>query len=163
MLASIVLLYSTNIQAQNPYESLGVEVDVLTLSKGKYKEFHPNDTIVQIGTVLFNTITGEVVAFVDVDTVYSEATLKPEIVSRWMSPDPLTDEFPSWAPQNLQLSRQQLHAVRIQLQQNKQQNSERPQRGAAVAEEGQRNADHRKQADGHANVDGEMKEQDRGY
>ena len=54
----------------------------------------------QIGTVLLNTITGEVVAFVDTDTVYSEATLKPEIVSRWMSPDPLADEFPSWSPYN---------------------------------------------------------------
>ena len=69
-----------------------------TLSKGKYKEFHPNDTIVQIGTVMLNTITGEVVAFVDVDTVYSEVTLKPELVSRWMSPDPLADEYPEWSP-----------------------------------------------------------------
>jgi hypothetical protein len=90
----------TYLQAQNPYQSLGVEVEVLTLSKGKYKEFHPNDTLVQIGTVLFNTITGEVVAFVEVDTLYSEATLEPEIVSRWMSPDPLADEFPSWSPYN---------------------------------------------------------------
>ena len=100
LLILIVLLSGTTLQAQNPYESLGVEVDVLTLSKGKYKEFHPNDTIVQIGTVLLNTITGEVVAFIDTDTMYSEATLKPEIVSRWMSPDPLADEFPSWSPYN---------------------------------------------------------------
>ena len=49
---------------------------------------------------MLNTITGQVVAFVDVDTVYSEATLKPELVSRWMSPDPLADEFPSWSPYN---------------------------------------------------------------
>ena len=78
LLTLITLLYGSTLQAQNPYESLGVETEVLTLSKGKYKEFHPNDTIVQIGTVMLNTITGEVVAFVDVDTVYSEATLKPD-------------------------------------------------------------------------------------
>lgn len=34
------------------------------------------------------------------ETIYSEATLRPEIVSRWMSPDPLSDEFPSWSPYN---------------------------------------------------------------
>jgi hypothetical protein len=100
----LTLCSITYLQAQNPYQSLGVEVEVLTLSKGKYKEFHPNDTLVQIGTVLFNTITGEVVAFVEIDTLYSEATLEPEIVSRWMSPDPLADEFPSWSPYNFVLN-----------------------------------------------------------
>jgi hypothetical protein len=39
-------------------------------------------------------ITGYIVK----ETKYSEATLRPEIVSRWFSPDPLSDEFPSWSP-----------------------------------------------------------------
>ena len=29
-----------------------------------------------------------------------EATLRPEIISRWFSPDPLSDEFTSWTPYN---------------------------------------------------------------
>ena len=41
-------------------------------------------------------ITGYIVK----ETKYSEATLQPEIVSRWFSPDPLSDEFPSWSPYN---------------------------------------------------------------
>jgi hypothetical protein len=53
---------------------------------------------VQIGTVMYNTVTGKVVAFLDVDTLYSEADLKPYLMSRWMSPDPLADEYSSWSP-----------------------------------------------------------------
>lgn len=86
--------------AQNPYESLGVKVEPLTLSKGKYVEFFDNEVIVQIGSVLFNTQTNEIVAFLKEDTLRSEATLKPEVISRWLSPDPLADEFPSWSPYN---------------------------------------------------------------
>ena len=48
------------IAQENPYESLGIETKVLTLSNGKYQEFFPNDTLVPIGNVMLNTITGEV-------------------------------------------------------------------------------------------------------
>ncbi|UII76006.1 hypothetical protein LV716_17335 [Flagellimonas sp. HMM57] len=46
----------------------------------------------RIGSVLFNPFTKSIVGFVETDKVYSEATLEPEIVSRWMTPDPLTEE-----------------------------------------------------------------------
>jgi hypothetical protein len=32
--------------------------------------------------------------------VHTEAILKPELISRWFSPDPLSEEFPSWSPYN---------------------------------------------------------------
>ncbi len=94
------LLIAAKSYSQNPYESLGVKVEPLTLSKGKYVEFFDNDIVVQIGTVLFNTQTNEIVAFLKEDTLRSEATLKPEVISRWLSPDPLASEFPSWSPYN---------------------------------------------------------------
>ena len=58
-LTTIVALWlsSSSSNAQNPYESLGVKVEPLTLSKGKYVEFFDIETVVQIGTVLFNTET----------------------------------------------------------------------------------------------------------
>lgn len=88
-------------QAQNPWAKYGyTPPKALTLSDGKYQEFFNNDTIVQIGSVLFNTVTNQVVAFVEYDTTYSEATLKPEVISRWLSPDPMEKEFPSWTPYN---------------------------------------------------------------
>jgi|GEM_PF-2905649 len=91
-------------EAQNPYKSLGIDEEPLTLSKGRYNEFFPNDTLVQIGSVLLNTNTGKIVAFLKVDTLYSEANLKPEITSRWMSPDPLAGKFPDVSPYNYALN-----------------------------------------------------------
>jgi len=93
-----ILFCITLANAQNPFEAYGYTPKIATLSNGKYNEFHDLDTIVQIGTVLFNTQTKQIVAFLQVDTLYSEATLQPDIVSMWMSPDPLSDERPSWSP-----------------------------------------------------------------
>src|SRR5690606_25144565 len=81
-----------SIQAQdNPFAEYGYTPKVATLSQGQFNESFDNDTIVQIGSVLFNTKSKQIVAFVEYDTLYSEATLEPDIVSRWMSPDPLAD------------------------------------------------------------------------
>lgn len=94
MLASVVSIS----QAQNPYESLGKKAKVLTLSDGRYEEFFPNDTLVQVGSVILNTITGKVVAFAETDTLYSESSAQPEIISRFTSPDPVADKYPQWSP-----------------------------------------------------------------
>ena len=92
------------IQAQNepvnPFEEFGYTPKIATLSKGKYVEFYDQDSIVQISHALFNVNTMKLVGFVQYDTTYSEATLEPEVISRFLSPDPLTSEFPSWSPYN---------------------------------------------------------------
>ncbi|MDD2637040.1 MAG: hypothetical protein PHW82_16220 [Bacteroidales bacterium] len=95
-----ILFCITLANAQNPFEAYGYTPKIATLSNGKYNEFHDLDTIVQIGTVLYNTQTKQIIAFLQVDTLYSEATLQPDIVSMWMSPDPLSDERPSFSPYN---------------------------------------------------------------
>jgi len=103
-LTAILLFVFGFAQAQNdynPWKKYGyTPPKALTLSDGKYQEFFDADTIVQIGSVLFNTVTNEVVAFIKYDTTYSEATLEPHIISRWLSPDPLAQERPSWTPYN---------------------------------------------------------------
>jgi len=103
-LTAILLFVLGFAQAQNdynPWKKYGyTPPKALTLSDGKYQEFFDADTIVQIGSVLFNTVTNEVVAFIKYDTTYSEATLEPHIISRWLSPDPLAQERPSWTPYN---------------------------------------------------------------
>jgi len=81
-----------------PYEELGIKVKVLTLSNGKYQESFPNDTLQRIGSVMFNRVTGEVVSVVDRDTLYGEYDLRPEVVSRWISPDPLAAKNSIWSP-----------------------------------------------------------------
>ena len=82
--------------AQNPYESLGVPMPkgkMLTVSNGRFQEHFPNDTLTPIGSAMFNTVTGEIVQFLTRDTMYAEYNLEPELVSRWLSPDPLAEKY----------------------------------------------------------------------
>jgi len=83
---------------QNPFDKFNYKPKIGTLSKGKYIEHFDNDSIAQIGSVLLNVHTGKIAGFVVKEVRYSEATLEPEIVSRWMSPDPLAQEFPDSSP-----------------------------------------------------------------
>lgn len=103
MLLAAVLIGFINVKAQNPFAEYGYEPKIATLSQGKYNESFDNDTVVQIGSVLFNTKSKQIVAFVVTDTLYSESDLQPDIVSRWLSPDPLEKEYPSWSPYNFTL------------------------------------------------------------
>jgi hypothetical protein len=89
---------------QQPFEQYGYKVKVATLSKGKYQEFFDQDSLIQIGTVVINTNSGRIVGFVTFDTTYSEATLNPELISRWISPDPLSDKYSSYSPYNFVLN-----------------------------------------------------------
>ncbi len=99
-LISILLFTVLNASAQNPFEKFGYKPKVGSLSKGKYIEHFDNDSIVRIGTVLFNTYINTINGFVKTDTIYSEANLDPTIMSRWMNPDPLSEEFPDKSPYN---------------------------------------------------------------
>lgn len=103
-----VALFCGSLFAQHepiqPFEELGIKVKVLTLSNGKYQESFPNDTTFRFGSVMFNRVTGEVVSVVVEDTLYGEYDLKPEVVSRWLSPDPLAAALPNWSPYNYALN-----------------------------------------------------------
>lgn len=96
----LILCSPVIIEAQvHPWEKYGFDPKVITLSKGKYQEFHDLKTIVEIGSVLYNTETKQIVGFIEEDTL-KENGLKPHIVSRWVSPDPLAEEYTSWSPYN---------------------------------------------------------------
>jgi len=97
----ILFCLISTLKAQNPFEELGVKCEMLTLSKGKFCEFFPNDTIVRIGSVIFNTITNQVVDLVVVDsTNENDLRIQPYITSRWISPDPLAEKYMHWSPYN---------------------------------------------------------------
>lgn len=103
---SILLLASfvTSNADEYPWKKYGFDLKVVTLSNGKYQEFHDLKDVVEIGSVLFNTQTQQIVGFVEKDTLYVEADLTPYIVSRWISPDPLSEEYSSWSPYNYALN-----------------------------------------------------------
>ncbi len=102
MICAAMAMAATAAMAQtyNPYQSIGREARVLTLSNGKYEEFFDTDTLEVIGSAILNTKTMRVIGFVVPDTLYSEANLEPELVSRWLSPDPLAAKYPNLSPYN---------------------------------------------------------------
>jgi hypothetical protein len=90
--------------AQQPFAEYGYKVKVATLSKGKYIEFFDQDSLVEIGSVVLNRLTGKLTYFIAYDTTYSEATLKPDLISRWISQDPLAEEYYDFSPYNFVLN-----------------------------------------------------------
>jgi len=106
ILAIVFLLASflTSKADEYPWEKYGFKFKVVTLSNGKYQEFHDLKDVVEIGSVLFNTQTNEIVGFVEKDTLFFEGDMSPHLVSRWISPDPLSEEYSSWSPYNYALN-----------------------------------------------------------
>lgn len=82
--------------AQNIFEQCGFDKKPLTLSNGHYNEFFTNEEIVQIGTVLLNTKTNDIVAFVDEEE--TDSKYLSEHSSRWLSVDPLAAKYPQNSP-----------------------------------------------------------------
>ncbi|MGC4129278.1 MAG: hypothetical protein QM564_06895 [Bergeyella sp.] len=89
-----------NIAAGNPFAKYGYYPKVATLSKGKYLEFHDKDSIVVIGSVKYNTKQKKIVEFLEIDLSDPDAQPIGDTHGMWMSPDPLSEEFPSWSPYN---------------------------------------------------------------
>ncbi|NEN25869.1 hypothetical protein G3O08_20470 [Cryomorpha ignava] len=53
--------------AQNPFAEYNYTPKIASLSQGKYNETFDNDTLVQIGSILFNTKSKQIVAFIQID------------------------------------------------------------------------------------------------
>ena len=87
-----------NIQAGNPFKQFGYKAKVATLSKGKYLEFHDLDSIVTIGTIRWHVNKNEIVGRIVQDSLNPDAQPIGDRAGRWISPDPLSEEFPSWSP-----------------------------------------------------------------
>ena len=90
-----------NIQAGNPFAKYGSKAPVATLSKGKYLEVHDLDSIVTIGTSRWHVDNKKIVGDIVIDSLNVDAQPIGDRVGRWMSPDPLSEEFPSWSPYSM--------------------------------------------------------------
>ena len=87
-----------NIQAGNPFAKFGSKVKIATLSKGKYLEFHDLDSIVVIGTIRWHVYKNKIVGDIIIDSINPDARPIGDAAGLWISPDPLSEEFPSWSP-----------------------------------------------------------------
>lgn len=86
VLSLSVVAYSQN---ENPFAKFGYDVLVATSSKGEFVEFHDQTDIVEIGSVLFNRHTKEIVKVLDKD----ETTINISSATAAMSIDPHCEKY----------------------------------------------------------------------
>ncbi|MFM7017598.1 JAB-like toxin 1 domain-containing protein [Flavobacterium sp.] len=89
-----------NVKAGNPFVKYGCKAPVATLSKGKYLEVHDLDSIVIIGTTRWHVYKKIIVGEIMIDSLNLDAQPTGDVPGMWMSPDPLSEEYPSWNPYN---------------------------------------------------------------
>lgn len=94
LLLALGLGYSAH--AQQPFERFGLKIKVSTLSGGRYPEFFANDSLRRIGSVVYNTRLRRIAYLLPGDSLVGRA--KPEVTSRWFSPDPLAAKLMSISP-----------------------------------------------------------------
>jgi hypothetical protein len=87
-----------NIEAGNPFAKFGYKAKVATLSNGKYLEFHDLDSIVTIGSIRFHVDKMQIVGLIERDSLDPDAQPIGDATGRWISVDPLSEEFPEWSP-----------------------------------------------------------------
>lgn len=86
VLSISIVLHSQN---ENPFAKFGYDVLVATSSKGEFQEFHDQTDVVEIGSVLFNRRTNEIVKVLDKD----ETTIDISSATAAMSIDPLCEKY----------------------------------------------------------------------
>lgn len=86
------------VQAQNAFEQFGHKDRVLTMTNGRFNETHDADSIVQIGSVLFDVNKKKIVGNAEEDTITYMPN--PTIISRWWSIDPLAEKYYGLSPYN---------------------------------------------------------------
>ncbi len=89
LLLALGLRYAAH--AQQPFLKYGLKVKVATLSNGRFQEFFTNDSLRRIGSVVYDTRLRRIAYLLPPDSLIGHA--KPDITSRWMSPDALSEKF----------------------------------------------------------------------
>jgi RHS repeat-associated protein len=91
-----------------PFKKYNYNVQVMTAGNGENSEFFDQDTVIQVGTVQLNIITGKIVRFIE----YQPEEMPDEIISRMYDPalgrfwqiDPLAEDFYPATPYNFALN-----------------------------------------------------------
>jgi hypothetical protein len=99
LLIAALWLGRSFLNAQDSKELAYKPIKTISLSNGRYIEEFTNDTLVRLGSVVFNTVRNDVEYFIqDNDAKYKKAVHQPEDASRFLSVDRLTSSFPELTP-----------------------------------------------------------------
>jgi hypothetical protein len=83
-------------QKGNPHRhDTTLKIEVQTLTNGRYDEFPELAETTYVGSAVYDVYRNRVIGFVRRDTLYGEANLEPEVVSRWLSTDPIHHPYQS--------------------------------------------------------------------
>ena len=86
----LVLGWPLAARAQQPFESLGVKVEILSLTYGRFPEYFDNDSLRRIGSVVYDTRLGRVAYLLPSDSLLGR--LESDISARFVTVDPLAEE-----------------------------------------------------------------------
>lgn len=101
ILSIALVCFTSSMYAQEPFKELGLdnEVEVITLSNGRYIEHFENDTLRQIGSVMFNMTTNKVEYVIPEDDLKKvRIAQRDREVSRFLSIDPVAHLQTSYSP-----------------------------------------------------------------
>jgi hypothetical protein len=76
--------------AQQPFAELGVQVEILSLTHGRFPEYFENDSLRRIGSVVYDTRLERVAYLLPPDSLVGHA--KAEITARWLAVDRLAEK-----------------------------------------------------------------------
>lgn len=86
VLSISIVLHSQN---GNPFKKFGYDVLVATSSKGEFEEFHDQADVVEIGSVLYNTRSNEIIKVLEKD----ETAIDISSATAAMSIDPMCEKY----------------------------------------------------------------------
>ena len=95
ILSILTLILITSVSYAQSFRHM----ESLSLSQGAYSESHDEDSIIQIGSALYNVRTSEVVGVVFVEDTIGEE-LEDELMGRWLAIDQLHYKYASLNPYN---------------------------------------------------------------
>jgi len=97
---ALLLTMSSFAQQPNPWASIGkIETKkYLTLSDGKYDEFHANDRYVKVGSAIVDMKTNKIDHFVVEQPDTTEYANEADVIHRFLSIDPESKKYPDLTP-----------------------------------------------------------------
>jgi hypothetical protein len=89
------------LNAQNRFKALGIkdnEIEYLTLSDGRYNEFHGYNDFERVGSAIIDMRTHKIVRFIDRDSIRDEGMYELDMTTRFLTIDPMAEKYPFLSP-----------------------------------------------------------------
>lgn len=87
------------LSAQNPFKELGIkDSDYLTLSDGRYDEFHEYNDYERVGSAIIDMRTNKIARFIDRDSVIGEGMAELDMTTRFLTIDPMAEKYFQMSP-----------------------------------------------------------------